>query len=657
MSKQMSKQLAQKAVPDAHALRKNIRGGIAVVACALALFLVCPASTSAAVSSTINFQSRLETASGAIVPDGAYNVEFKLYDASSSSGSSQGSCTGDAHCLWTETRVSADMVRVANGYLTVNLGSVTAFGTINWNQQLWLTMNIGGTGSASWDGEMSPRIQLTALPYVFQAGELGNGTNRATLDSSGNFVFQQASTVKAAQPASAGAGLQLAVQGGAANGSGNTGGNLLLQGGAAGGGTAVSGSVVVRSNGTNSGTAFQIQDASSSTLVNADTTNMRLGVNLTYASMNAVGTLTLGQGGTGGSLTALGTYFYKVTAIDSAGGETTASPENSLTLTGSNTKITISWTAVTGASGYKIYRSTTTNTEVYLTTILTNSYTDAGSVTPGTATPPGSNTAYVSTNVSNSSLQLSIGGNGTPTGQLYVSGTVPTTFVGSVAAGGSNFGDVYVQGRYAYVVDTALRIIDVSDPAAPVLIGSGSTGGGPDGVVVQGRYAYVANFTTNTVQIYDVSNPASPTSLSTVDVNTRPRDIYVQGRYAYVVSDTSNTFQIIDVANPSNPVVVGSSGTDAFPLHIAVQGKYAYVSSHNANTIQIFDVSNPASPSFVGGILLSAGGADDFYVQGRYIYIVNNGALKVVDISNISNVTTVGAITVASAWGVGPTST
>src|SRR5450432_3647576 len=56
----------------------------------------------AAAASTINFQARLLAASGVVVPDGYYHVEFKLYNASTSSGSSQGSCSGDANCLWVE---------------------------------------------------------------------------------------------------------------------------------------------------------------------------------------------------------------------------------------------------------------------------------------------------------------------------------------------------------------------------------------------------------------------------------------------------------------------------------------------------------------------------------------------------------------------------
>src|ERR1035438_6906428 len=111
--------------------------------------------TDAAISSTINFQARLESSAGNIAANGTYNVEFKLYNASSSSGSTQGSCSGDTACLWTEDYLvsASNGVQVVNGYLTTNLGSITAFpSNMNWNQQLWLTMRIGGTGSSpTWD--------------------------------------------------------------------------------------------------------------------------------------------------------------------------------------------------------------------------------------------------------------------------------------------------------------------------------------------------------------------------------------------------------------------------------------------------------------------------------------------------------------------------
>jgi hypothetical protein len=142
-----------------------------------------PEVAKAATNSTINFQARLLTSSGNTVPDGNYHVEFKLHDDLSAGGGAQGACSGS--CLWRETRTTGNLVRVVNGYMTVNLGSVTAFGGgIEWDQEHWLSLNIGGNGGgASWDGEMSPRLKFTATPYAFEAGQLTkqSGGNRATL--------------------------------------------------------------------------------------------------------------------------------------------------------------------------------------------------------------------------------------------------------------------------------------------------------------------------------------------------------------------------------------------------------------------------------------------------------------------------------------------
>ncbi len=136
----------------------------------------------AATSNTVNFQARLQTVAGAIVPDGTYNVEFKLYSASSG-----------GVALWTEDYLNnaAQGMTTVNGYLSTGLGTVTPFpGTINWDQQLWLTMTVRGSGGcASFaacspaDAEMAPRLPLTAVPYAFTAGQLAttSGANRSTL--------------------------------------------------------------------------------------------------------------------------------------------------------------------------------------------------------------------------------------------------------------------------------------------------------------------------------------------------------------------------------------------------------------------------------------------------------------------------------------------
>ena len=155
----------------------------------MSLLAVQATPVSAAASSTLNFQGRLLTNSGGLVTDGSYNIEFKLYSAATIDGGEtlvQSSCQtnpgpiADEDCLWVETRSGANTVTVNNGYFSAYLGSVTSFpSTINWDQELWVGMNVGGTGAPAWDGEMSPRFKLTAVPYAFRAGAVTNSAGNA----------------------------------------------------------------------------------------------------------------------------------------------------------------------------------------------------------------------------------------------------------------------------------------------------------------------------------------------------------------------------------------------------------------------------------------------------------------------------------------------
>lgn len=118
----------------------------------------------AAAPSTLNFQARLMGQNGAIVADGNYSVQFKLYDA----------VTGGSN-VWTETQT----VTIKGGYLSVSLGAVTPFGSVDFANQHWLTMNVAG------DGEMNPRIRLTAVPFAFAASKatgLTSGSSVITAD-------------------------------------------------------------------------------------------------------------------------------------------------------------------------------------------------------------------------------------------------------------------------------------------------------------------------------------------------------------------------------------------------------------------------------------------------------------------------------------------
>ena len=92
---------------------------------------------------------------------------------------------------------------------------------------------------------------------------------------------------------------------------------------------------------------------------------------------------------TGGFLNGGTSYFYRVSATFSSGESLAGSEAKYDAPSGTNTnKITVNWTAVSGATGYKIYRGTATGEELLLATVgAVTTYTDDTNATPAGAMP------------------------------------------------------------------------------------------------------------------------------------------------------------------------------------------------------------------------------------------------------------------------------
>jgi hypothetical protein len=112
----------------------------------------------------INYQGKLTNTANVAVADGVYHMRFALYTT----------LTGGA-AIWSEDRSSAagDRVTVSSGLFSVMLGSSTPLTGVDFNQTLYLGVEVGGSaGSPSWDGEMSPRKILGTVPAAFVADTL-----------------------------------------------------------------------------------------------------------------------------------------------------------------------------------------------------------------------------------------------------------------------------------------------------------------------------------------------------------------------------------------------------------------------------------------------------------------------------------------------------
>lgn len=99
----------------------------------------------------------------------------------------------------------------------------------------------------------------------------------------------------------------------------------------------------------------------------------------------------------GGSLVDTTQYYWVITAINQ-NGETVKSNQQTLVIAAPNQTAHLSWAQIPGATGYKVYRSTVTNTyttPALVTTITggsTLTYNDTGTAV-GAGAPPGSSTA------------------------------------------------------------------------------------------------------------------------------------------------------------------------------------------------------------------------------------------------------------------------
>ncbi|WP_448605243.1 LVIVD repeat-containing protein [Thermoflexus hugenholtzii] len=148
---------------------------------------------------------------------------------------------------------------------------------------------------------------------------------------------------------------------------------------------------------------------------------------------------------------------------------------------------------------------------------------------------------------------------------------------------GGSIWAVAVQGRYAYVgVGPRLVVMDVGDPSRPVVVGrTGVLPGVVRGVAVSGSYAYVAD---GGLRVIDVSNPAAPREVGFYDTLGWALGVAVSGSYAYV-ADGNKGLRVIDVSNPAAPREVGVYDTPGGAEDVAVSGSYAYVADGSGGLV------------------------------------------------------------------------
>jgi len=197
------------------------------------------------------------------------------------------------------------------------------------------------------------------------------------------------------------------------------------------------------------------------------------------------------------------------------------------------------------------------------------------------------------------------------------------TPVGSLAI---DPGRLAVSGGFAYLVGGwpgTLSVVDVSAPAAPALVTSYEIAyDNFNGIAVFGNRVYLPSVFEG-VFIVDVSNPAAPSLLGVMDTPAGPRDVAVVGSIAYVAFNDSGV-HAFDLADPASPVEVARIAMPWIARSLAAAGEVLYVATHYTG-LHVVDISVPTAPRVIGGVQ-TAGRASDLAIGPDAVYVADDYA-------------------------------
>lgn len=388
----------------------------------------------------------------------------------------------------------------------------------------------------------------------------------------------------------------------------------------------------------------------------------------TYAwtKVSGTGTVTFGSPSTLAttiSASADGAYTLRLTATDAAGNaasddmvltwDTTApNSVTAFTATPGVKTMALSWTdGGGGTSAYLVLRSTAAITA---TPVRGTLYTTGGTLGAATVVAAGSSTSLADSNLT---------GNATYYYQVFAYDALGNYSAGvqssaaalplrtlkanlvrsSLYSAAENMG-IQNYGNTTYVCrgERGLDIVNVTNPAAPTLIGTNTLGntskvGWCSDVKVSGNYAFVADWGKGFMAV-DISNPAAPVVKGSVPL-TNASIVTLSGNYAYVAVEDDTTgggLAIINISNPAVPVLSKYTETDGNATGVGKLGNYVYLSHRDTGNfvgLKVFNVTTPTAPTIVQSF--DRENMEELTVSGSYVYVaVGAKGLEIFDATN-----------------------
>ena len=211
--------------------------------------------------------------------------------------------------------------------------------------------------------------------------------------------------------------------------------------------------------------------------------------------------------------------------------------------------------------------------------------------------------------------------------------------------------DVQIRGELAYVAAgcAGLRIIDISDPTQPELIGYYDDNAyRAVSICITDDVACVADQISG-LDLIDISDPRNPRLLSHYqtcqwfeNINWC-NSVTATGDYAYIAISVEG-MRVIDISDPENPRRAATFRTNGLPIDIFKSDDVIYLSSINGG-LTLIDVSDPIRPRRLGVLFPNNTITKTIAVDNlAFSNDSDQSEIVILDVSDIENPVEVGSI-------------
>lgn len=203
---------------------------------------------------------------------------------------------------------------------------------------------------------------------------------------------------------------------------------------------------------------------------------------------------------------------------------------------------------------------------------------------------------YLATNIGAEIVSLNNPQDPSPIGMFPLSGK---TVWAIQARGGMAY--IYREPRDNAPSSNMLEVFNISDPSAPLILGSLGFGGNYIALnfCLHNDLAVFPDMNSPSLRLVSIANPADLHLVGSVEMPTeRSNSVDAVGTRVFVAGEGQGLL-VYDISNPSNPTLLSSFDTDGKVRAVTVRNGFAFISD-GFTGVKVVDVQDPVHPSLWG---------------------------------------------------------